>query len=1044
MQCRSNRGRVKQRSWTRPRSGSAAFAILIGVISTGYAAPPRERSGVLLSATEDGRLQIVAWQKVPPSGTNGIAVWADAKGEYCELVGGGAATGSAQLLRISDASRMEDGGSDRAWGELLDYSEPVTDVEVIRGTPFITPPANGWILTGLPTIRRNLPDNSQPLAAVTVQLRGGGESTDIPLPAGVDTIRFEQYSGLLPSHWRERLPAGEYDLRSTGGGESTTFFVESAETRDAANVPLARIDALLASRDPALGCQLAVDWLMANRDEFGLDRPYLTEALDRIDDLTAPTPYLQQRREEIRQRLGAETFTQDASGDLTGVTEIDAARRQIEAGRWDAAEALLTPLTNASDQRVQGLAHLYLGVVRGEAALGTELSPTVLGDGYSATTEFELALKLLAAGSAADQHRVHNNHANYLLRRAQDRLQNHAVQAAAGVQAPFLNGLAACAVADSEYQAALQSAPDAASRAAVEVNRARLYALLVDVVDALAPFLADPSRVAEYRAQALEIAEVAAAQALELTATDPSGNGATRAVALELQARLMYRDERVDDCLRQLAAAHDAYTVIGSLAGLESVYRLRGQAQSRAGATHDALDSFLISELIAVSLRDRFPADRAGLSRAGFFARRSHVPQRVVELLLAEGRAAEALDHWEQSKANSLRDLLQTRQLGASLPDFAVSSTANVLATWPHDVSAVEYFLGSTECWLFLIDNSGTVTARRLVDATGEPLAPNELIRRVRILLDEIRGQARKMHWRLSSGQGFDQTWQHTLHEFQQSLLPDDIIEQLRSSQVVVLVPHHILHYFPFAALVTQVDTAPRPPDQLVMPRFLIDEPFSLCHAPSLLVWSQLRSENRPIEQVQAVGIVDFPTAPQLPGVADDLANLKAAFGSRVGEVLFNEAADERTVKLHLARPGLLLFATHGANVADRPLDSRLLLYPDPAEGELPAEDGALTAGEIYAGGVAADCIVMSACFSGLADRSPLPGDDLFGLQRAFLQAGAHSVVAGLWDVYDGTGPLLMHGPLILAAGLSQLTAPGWRRRPLAASVLLGRVLAVR
>ena len=36
-----------------------------------------------------------------------------------------------------------------------------------------------------------------------------------------------------------------------------------------------------------------------------------------------------------------------------------------------------------------------------------------------------------------------------------------------------------------------------------------------------------------------------------------------------------------------------------------------------------------------------------------------------------------------------------------------------------------------------------------------------------------------------------------------------------------------------------------------------------------------------------------------------------------------------------------------------------------------------------------------------------MPGDDLFGLQRALLHSGAQTVLAGLWDVYDDTGPLL-------------------------------------
>src|SRR5262249_30294563 len=65
---------------------------------------------------------------------------------------------------------------------------------------------------------------------------------------------------------------------------------------------------------------------------------------------------------------------------------------------------------------------------------------------------------------------------------------------------------------------------------------------------------------------------------------------------------------------------------------------------------------------------------------------------------------------------------------------------------------------------------------------------------------------------------------------------------------------------------------------------------------------------------------------------------------------------------------------------------------------------------EIFNIRVGADLVVLSACYSGLGDRSPLPGDDLFGLQRAFLAAGARTVVSGLWDVYDETAPDLMNG----------------------------------
>ena len=125
-------------------------------------------------------------------------------------------------------------------------------------------------------------------------------------------------------------------------------------------------------------------------------------------------------------------------------------------------------------------------------------------------------------------------------------------------------------------------------------------------------------------------------------------------------------------------------------------------------------------------------------------------------------------------------------------------------------------------------------------------------------------------------------------------------------------------------------------------------------------------------------------------------------FGSRVDRVVEGDEATETNVKDVLRRRGLLFVATHGENVCDRPLTSYLVCHADDRH------DGRLTAAEVFSSNVGADMVIMSACFSGLADRSPLPGDDLFGLQRAFLTSGARTVISGLWDIYDDTGPAIM------------------------------------
>ena len=55
----------------------------------------------------------------------------------------------------------------------------------------------------------------------------------------------------------------------------------------------------------------------------------------------------------------------------------------------------------------------------------------------------------------------------------------------------------------------------------------------------------------------------------------------------------------------------------------------------------------------------------------------------------------------------------------------------------------------------------------------------------------------------------------------------------------------------------------------------------------------------------------------------------------------------------------------------------------------------------------------MSACHSGqralsLPALSELPGDDLFGLQAAWFQAGAHTVIGALWPLDDKSAAILL------------------------------------
>jgi CHAT domain-containing protein len=113
--------------------------------------------------------------------------------------------------------------------------------------------------------------------------------------------------------------------------------------------------------------------------------------------------------------------------------------------------------------------------------------------------------------------------------------------------------------------------------------------------------------------------------------------------------------------------------------------------------------------------------------------------------------------------------------------------------------------------------------------------------------------------------------------------------------------------------------------------------------------------------------------------------------------VMVGDEATEFRVRARLAGRTLVHFATHGIVHNEERLSSYLALRP--SEGGTDA-DGRLTAEEIYGLHLDADLIVLSGCRTALG---PVSGEGVIGFTRAFLVAGASSVIATIWDVPDRT-----------------------------------------
>jgi CHAT domain-containing protein/tetratricopeptide (TPR) repeat protein len=154
---------------------------------------------------------------------------------------------------------------------------------------------------------------------------------------------------------------------------------------------------------------------------------------------------------------------------------------------------------------------------------------------------------------------------------------------------------------------------------------------------------------------------------------------------------------------------------------------------------------------------------------------------------------------------------------------------------------------------------------------------------------------------------------------------------------------------------------------------------------------------------------------PALPWARKEVAEIGAMLPEGAPHVLIDAEASEASVRAKLEGMDLIHFATHGVIQQQRTLTSYLALRggndnaarfgsATPSNIDT-SNDGRLTAEEVYNLQLQARLVVLSACSTALG---PMTGDGVIGFTRAFLYAGASSVIATEWDVPDEAGYELM------------------------------------
>ena len=484
-----------------------------------------------------------------------------------------------------------------------------------------------------------------------------------------------------------------------------------------------------------------------------------------------------------------------------------------------------------------------------------------------------------------------------------------------------------------------------------------------------------------------------------------------------------YRElRRLDEALAQANEAVEMARRLGVVDG-------EIQATIEVAHVEEARGDLDAAEIHLSGVMRRLEAYRAELApvdflKRGFGDRFTDAYEVYVDLLMRRGRWAEALEVAERSRSRAFADLLATRrlteaeeaqtasghwELGSSQPGVGVTSASEAADSvrWVPALSSSELADLARELEttlvVYWIQDAGSyawvIRAGQDLHAVRIDVSRAWVRRMVRQAVDEVpqaQLTASRSGGTVATAEGLApfRSLYRALWAPLESWLPNGTAER------VTILPNGPLLTLPFAALIDERG------------RYLLER-YAIHYAPSGAVLAQAqRGSLTPARDAHVLLVADpVPLPPAEAGIP--LPALAAA-REEVGAIapmlrvpahrLVGRDASEQRVRDALPRASVVHFATH-AVVRDRdPLGSHLLLAPN-ARTTDPGRDGRLTASEVAALRLSADLVVLGACRSA---RGKTSSDGVAGLTRAFMAAGAPSVIATLWDVPDVTTSRLM------------------------------------
>jgi len=217
--------------------------------------------------------------------------------------------------------------------------------------------------------------------------------------------------------------------------------------------------------------------------------------------------------------------------------------------------------------------------------------------------------------------------------------------------------------------------------------------------------------------------------------------------------------------------------------------------------------------------------------------------------------------------------------------------------------------------------------------------------------------------------------------------LLDAVEQDTDEEDIICFVPHGALHLVPLHAL--EVSGGP------------LIRRNPVVYAPSASVLASIARRDHRTDRSDAIVVGD--TRGDLPYASEEAELVAGILGVRA--IPGREATRRRLIEAIGVAQNLriLHLACHGAFNVDDVLASGILTAVADDANQAAA---VLSAQDLFDVQIATDLVALSACESGISERRP--GDELVGLTRALLVAGARTVLASLWKVNDLSTSVLM------------------------------------